>query len=107
MRASLLRGQHTEHQGAHTHRCSLHLHYTAVQHFTGKTREGLPQGRARPPAGLSRTAPELSYLHSKVEHQAVRVGFSQFVEEVPPCGVSDHLLQPGWGLWPTARRGLL
>ena len=42
------------------------------------------------PAGGAST-----HLDGEVEHQAVGVGLSQLVEEVPPGGVGDHLLQPG------------
>lgn len=40
----------------------------------------------------------LPYLYSEVEHQAVRVSLCQLIEEIPPCGVSDHLLQPSRSL---------
>lgn len=38
------------------------------------------------------------YLHSEVEHQTVRMGFSQLIKQISPCGVRDHLLKPRWGL---------
>lgn len=38
------------------------------------------------------------YLYSEVEHQAVWVSLCQLVEEVSPCSVCDHLLQPSWSL---------
>ncbi len=37
-------------------------------------------------------------LDGKLEHEAVGVLLGQLVEELSPCGVLDHLLQPGWGL---------
>lgn len=38
------------------------------------------------------------YLYSEVEHQAVWVSLCQLVEEISPCGVCNHLLQPSWSL---------
>lgn len=46
----------------------------------------------------------LPYLHSEVEHQAVRMGFSQLVKQISPRGVCNHLLKPCWGLPETRAR---
>ena len=37
-------------------------------------------------------------LHGKLEHEAVRVLLDQLVEELAPCLVANHLLQPRRGL---------
>lgn len=57
-----------------------------------------PQSRA---ASCLSWTPGPPYLHSEVEHQTVRMGLSQLIKQISPCGVCDHLLKPSWGLTKT------